>query len=100
MTPLAKLRGRSPRELADRLAHRVRLEADRRRVRRPTVLPIDGPSAIVPVPTLDGAALRARLGPDGTARVLARADAVLARRFPLLGHDALDYGDPPDWHRD
>lgn len=45
------------------------------------------------------AALRER-APATAAEVVRRADAAAARRFDVLGHAALSYGDPIDWHRD
>lgn len=52
----------------------------------------DDPAATV-------AALRAHCPGDEPA-VVARAARVLAGRFDLLGYTGLDYGRPPDWHRD
>ncbi|GLC28486.1 hypothetical protein rosag_49990 [Roseisolibacter agri] len=52
----------------------------------------DDPAATV-------AALRARC-PDDEAQVLARAERVLARRFDLMGHRGLAFGDPIDWQHD
>jgi hypothetical protein len=53
---------------------------------------LDDPAATV-------AALRARCPADEGA-VLARAERVREGRFDLLGYRDLDYGAPPDWHRD
>ena len=38
--------------------------------------------------------------PDDRARVLTRAERVLAGRFDLLGYEGLSYGAPVDWQRD
>jgi hypothetical protein len=45
------------------------------------------------------AALRRRC-PSDEVEVLARAAAVRARRFDLMGYRGLDYGDPVDWQLD
>lgn len=38
--------------------------------------------------------------PGARGRVIATADAVCARRFPILGYGELSFGDPVDWHLD
>jgi hypothetical protein len=38
--------------------------------------------------------------PEAAAGVLAAAEAVHRKRFDLLGHRGLDFGDPIDWHLD
>ncbi len=96
---IARLRGRSVAELTDRALHLVRTMADRRGLLRPALpagVPVAPPRALL-VP--DPSAIAAVAGAERAA-LIARADAVLAHRFPLLGYDALDYGSPPDWQRD
>lgn len=46
------------------------------------------------------AATLALHAPDDRARVLARAERVLAGEFDLLGYQGLSYGTPVDWQRD
>jgi hypothetical protein len=41
-----------------------------------------------------------RRRPESAARVLARAEEVMAHRTSLLGSDRAPLGDPIDWHRD
>ena len=41
-----------------------------------------------------------RVVPGDTARVIAAAEAALARRADLLGSGPVDLGAPIDWHRD
>jgi Heparinase II/III-like protein/Heparinase II/III N-terminus len=51
----------------------------------------------------DGASaaeLRTPRWADARARLFAAADAVVAGRFALLGHDGLSFGTPIDWHLD
>jgi hypothetical protein len=38
--------------------------------------------------------------PAACQDILAAADAICARRFDVLGYEALSFGDPVDWHRD
>ncbi len=38
--------------------------------------------------------------PNAARSIVARADAFAAGRFDLLGYEALDFGNPIDWHRD
>ncbi len=54
------------------------------------------PGALDPatIPALD------RLVPGSRRRVLEAAESLLGNRFDLLGHRALDFGDPIDWHLD
>jgi hypothetical protein len=98
---LGKLRGRSFDELrtrglqlagtvAERLGHVPR--PPRAAATARVALPFDASPAW-------GAAIAARW-PAHVEAIRARADRLLAGRFDLLGFDALDAGDPPDWHRD
>src|SRR5947209_6687989 len=49
-------------------------------------------------PETTRAALRHRFGAQEAATLLARADAIKAGKFDLLGQRALDFGTPIDWH--
>ena len=120
---IGRLRGRSAAELRDRAAHALRLARERaglsRDLREPDGhawrrLLAAGATADVAGGAVQGARallpglrdreavvalLRRDFGEHVTA-VLARADALLAGRYALLGHEALDFGSPPDWQLD
>lgn len=117
---LRKLRGRTPHELLVRarqagalvaerngpMGHGVSLDSCALRLarlaplanilsdseRRPALPAWDDPSAI-------GRESLERW-PAAAAAVVARADAALAGHISLLGHGALDFGQPIDWHLD
>jgi hypothetical protein len=38
--------------------------------------------------------------PDAAAHAVARADRMLQGRYDILGYRDVDFGTPPDWHRD
>jgi len=102
---LEKLRGRSARELWVRgkqfafvVLERAGIpipEGKRPRLRRSR-------TPLVPhAPDLSAAAERvAERWPTEADRLIAAADAALDGKFEVLGHDALDFGQPTDWHRD
>ncbi len=95
---IGKLRGRSIAELTDRAMHRVRVVRDRL-----GWLPISRPPDQVGLPwapTRRDAAQARDLPAAVRAGLVARADAVLAGDFPLLGFGALRYGAPVDWQLD
>ena len=102
---LARLRGRTPAELADRLRQLLSRTSEQLPWWTPTgseVLPTrrtgaDAPSwppAIAPG-MID--ALRT-MWPGEAAALVREADAVLKGEFRLLGFDALAWGTRPDWH--
>lgn len=125
MTLLERMRGRSLRELTDRSLMTLRLARERagldRSLREPDGR--DWRSLLVPGTTIEdfdqyevieaarrilpglsdpaGAAAAVRESmPDEAAAILTRAEIVAAGKFPLLGYEALDFGNPVDWHLD
>ncbi len=102
---LARLRGRSPAELFDRLRQLLSRTTEQLPWWAPLSaesLPARRTGADAPAwpPSASPAALDAlRLRwPDEAGALVREADAVLDGRFRLLGFDALTWGAPVDWH--
>ncbi|HEX6249926.1 MAG TPA: alginate lyase family protein [Gemmatimonadaceae bacterium] len=119
-----RLRGRSPRELAERGAQFLASELECRGWSAAARVPDDaafarllygsresamrGDSGARRRPLLFGGASEpaqtaaefAVRFPDRVSGILAAADRVLAGRFDLLGYRDLSFGDPIDWHLD
>jgi hypothetical protein len=107
-TLLTRLRGRSAVELADRgrqfLAALLE-DAGFVAVRRPDGLDlreVHTTEAFLPGSTAiaTAAALVREKWPGEAEEICRRANAALEGRFSLLGHEAMSFGNPVDWHRD
>ncbi|MDX1577305.1 MAG: heparinase II/III family protein, partial [Gemmatimonadota bacterium] len=125
---LRRLPGRSPRELLGRLAQLGRAEIERLgfggtdRSVEPACLMSElgyasemegaadllarfkaraetGPFSVFHDPARSLDVLQTRW-PEAADRVLRRAERIESGRFDLLGYEALDFGDPVDWHLD
>jgi len=98
---IAKLRGRSARELSDRVLQLARAMAERRGFIPSAVLP-DGLTLtpVTPWPVIDATAIRARLSERAHAELVVRADRIVAGTFDVLGQHGLSYGSPVNWQRD
>lgn len=119
-----RLRGRTPRELAERGAQFLASELEYRGWSAAARVPDDATFAQLLNEAGDGALYGdggGRVGPllfggasepvrtaaefaarfsDRVTGILAAADRVLAGRFDLLGYRGLSFGDPIDWHLD
>ncbi len=92
---------RSPRELRERLWQAAWNRADQAGLLGGPSAPMSpAPEPRTPWPAPDAAEIGARLQPGEREALIARADAIVAGRFDVLGLRGLSYGTPVDWQRD
>ena len=100
---IAKLKGRSGRELCDRMVQLACAMAERRGFMPSAARRLPSGHSLTPVtpwPVVDPAAIRARLSERAHVELLARADRIVAGTFDVLGRHGLSYGSPVNWQRD
>jgi len=96
-----KLRGRSLRELRDRLAQLGFAAAERRGLMSGRTLPPDlVPGLLTPWAAIDHGAVRRELPEPQRNAVIASADRLIDGTFDILGLRALSFGTPVNWQLD
>ena len=101
-TRVKLLKLRSPRELMERGAMATRVLSERLGLAGTPTLPSGELMPRLPFPSLSTESIRAiyAMRPDERDQVIHDAEMILQGRFNLLGLKAIEYGFPPDWHRD